>query len=206
MHILQVIMQDVQGRSRLLPLLRSPLLGELLAWIYLHPETSYSVTELARQFKVSQSTVSREADRLAEASLVREERRGTLRLLRADLTNPLARPLTELLALTYGPAAVLAELLAPIAGVAEARIYGSWAARYSGEAGPPPRDVDVLVVGEADEDDLADAAQAAERRLGREVNIHQVPAAAWRSPGNDPFLLSVRTRPSYLLVESGDPS
>jgi hypothetical protein len=30
----------------------------------------------------------------------------------------------------------------------------------------PPRDVEVLVVGDADEDDLADAALAAERRRG----------------------------------------
>ena len=194
-------MQDVQARSQLLPLLRSPLLGELLAWIFLHPEESYSVTELARRFAVSQSTVSREADRLAETGLVRAERRGNLRLLRADLTNPLARPLTELLALTYGPAAVLADLLPSLPGVDEAYVYGSWAARYGGEAGPPPRDVDVLVVGDADEDDLADAARSAERRLGREVNIHRVSAAQWRSPGDDPFLASVRSRPLYTVVE-----
>src|SRR5690348_16312082 len=117
---MQATVQDVQARSRLLPLLRSPLLGELLAWLYLHPDVSCSVTELARQFKVSQSTVSREADHLAKAGLVREERRGNLRLLQADLTNPLARPLTELLALTYGPAAVLADLLPPVDGVNEA--------------------------------------------------------------------------------------
>jgi predicted nucleotidyltransferase len=129
-----------------------------------------------------------------------------MRLLRADLTNPLARPLTELLALTYGPAAVLADLLSSVAGVDEAYIYGSWAARHSGEAGPPPRDVDVLVVGDADEDDLADAAQAAERQLGREVNIHRVPAAAWESVDGDPFLTSVRSRPSYPLIEPGDRS
>jgi DNA-binding transcriptional ArsR family regulator len=199
-------MHDVQARSRLLPLLRSPLLGELLAWLFLHPEVSYSVTELARRFNVSQSTVSREADRLAEASLVREERRGNLRLLQADLDSPLARPLTELLALTYGPAAVLVDLLSAIDGVEEAHIYGSWAARYAGEAGPPPRDVDVLVVGDADDDDLADAAQAAERRLGREVNVHRVSLATWRSATDDPFLASVRSRPSYTIVESGDRS
>jgi len=197
-------MQNVQARSRLLPLLRSPLLGELLAWIYLHPEESYSVTALAERFRVSQSTVSREADRLTEAGLVREERRGNLRLLRAELANPLARPLTELLALTYGPAAVLTDLLPSLSGVDEAYIYGSWAARYGGEAGPPPRDVDVLVVGDADDDDLADAARAAERRLGREVNIHRVPAAAWKSPGDDPFLASVRSRPLFTVVEAGD--
>ena len=197
-------MQNVQGRSRLLPLLRSPLLGEVLAWIYLHPETSYSVAELARRFRVSQSTISREADRLAEAGLLRQTRRGNLRLLQADPTNPLARPLTELLTLTYGPAAVLADLLPAVDGVDEAYIYGSWAARYAGDAGPPPNDVDVLVVGGADEDDLADAARAAEERLGREVNIHRVPEAQWRSDGGDPFLTSVRSRPLYPIVEPGD--
>ena len=203
---MQAIVQSVQARSQLLPLLRSPLLGELLAWIYLHPEASYSLTELAARFTVSQSTVSREADRLAETGLVREERRGNLRLLRADPTHPLARPLTELLALTYGPAPVLADLLPPLDGVDEAYIYGSWAARYAGEAGPPPRDVDVLVVGDADEDDLADAARAAEGRLGREVNIHRVPAAAWLSHTDDPFLASVRSRPLYPIVGPGDRS
>lgn len=197
-------MQDVQARSRLLPLLRSPLLGELLAWIYLHPDTAYSVTDLAYRLGVSQSTVSREADRLLEAGLVSEQRRGNMRLLRADLTSPLARPLTELLELTYGPAAVLADLLPAVTGVDEAYIYGSWAARHAGEPGPPPRDIDVLVVGEADEDELADAAAAAERWLGREVNIHRVSAATWRTPGGDPFLTSVRSRPLFPVVEPGE--
>jgi DNA-binding transcriptional ArsR family regulator len=194
----------MQARSRLLPLLRSPLLGELLAWIYLHPEVNYSITELARRFRASQSTISREADRLTEAGLVREQRRGNLRLLQADLENPLARPLTELLALTYGPVAVLTDLLPSLPGVDEAYIYGSWAARYAGQAGPPPNDVDVLVVGDADEDDLDQLARAAERRLGREVNIHRVAATNWREPGSDPFLTSVRSRPTYAIVEPGE--
>jgi DNA-binding transcriptional ArsR family regulator len=172
----------------------------LLAWIYLHPETTYSVTELANQFKVSQSTISREADQLVQSGLVVEERRGNLRLLRADLSHLLVRPLTELLALTYGPVAVLADLVASVEGVDEAYIYGSWAARYAGEAGPPPRDVDVLVVGDADDDHLADAARTAEGRLGREVNIHRVSATAWRSSSNDPFLVSVRSRPLCPIV------
>lgn len=206
MHSLQDMLQDVQVRSRLLPLLRSPLIGELLAWLFLHPETSSSVVELARRFSVSQSTISREVSHLAAAGLVREERRGRLRLIGADLNNSLARPLTELLALTYGPAAVLADLVPGIDGVDEAYIYGSWAARYAGAAGPPPRDVDVLVVGDADDDDLADAARSAERLLGREVNVHRVSAAVWQSPQDNPFLASVRSRPLYPIVEPGDRS
>ena len=163
LHMLQGIMQVVQVRSQLLPLLRTPLLGELLAWVYSHPDELWSVTDLARRFNASLSTVSREADRLVESDFITERRRGNLRLLQADVQSPLARPLTDLLALTYGPKAVLGDVLATIRGVEEAYIYGSWAARYSGEAGPVPRDIDVLVVGDADDDAIFDAARVAER-------------------------------------------
>ena len=192
-------MQDMHARSQLLPLLRSPLLGDLLAWLYLHPDASFSATDLARRFGVSQSTISREADRLAVAGLIGETRRGNLRLLQANLDTPLAQPLTELLVRTYGPAAVLGDLLSPVEGVDEAYVYGSWAARYAGEPGPPPRDVDVVVVGDADQDDLFDVARAAEQTLGREVNIHRISAKSWHAPGRDPFLTSVRARPLFTI-------
>lgn len=177
-----------------------------MAWVFLHPETSYSVTDLARRLAASQSTVSREADRLVEAGLVSELRRGNMRLLRADMTNPLTRPLTEVLALTYGPVAVLADLLPSVHGVDEAYIYGSWAARHAGEAGPPPGNIDVLVIGDADEDDLSDVALVAERQLGREVNIHRVPASEWQAANDDPFLTSVRSRPLFPIVKAGERS
>jgi hypothetical protein len=48
----------------LLPLLRSQFLGEALAWLYLHPDQEFSTIDLARQFGVSASTSSREADRV----------------------------------------------------------------------------------------------------------------------------------------------
>jgi DNA-binding transcriptional ArsR family regulator len=192
-------MQDVQLRSQLLPLLRSPFQAELLAWLYLHPDHEYSATELAGRFGVSQSTASREADRLAGTGLIRERRIGNLRLLRANLDTKLARPLTDLLAVTYGPSAILGELLAPVSGVDAGYIYGSWAARYLGEPGDIPNDVDVLVIGDADEDDLYDVARVAERRLGHEINIRRVPSTAWRDDQADPFLRSVRERPLVSL-------
>lgn len=37
-------------------------------------------------------------------------------------------------------------VLAEVPGVDEAFIFGSWAARYHGEPGPPPGDVDIAVV------------------------------------------------------------
>ena len=65
-----------------------------------------------------------------------------------------------------------------------------------GEPGPVPADVDVLVVGTDDPDDLDEIARAAQHRLGRPVDIRRIRPAAWASPDPaDPFLASVRERP-----------
>jgi DNA-binding transcriptional ArsR family regulator len=132
------IMRLMHASSQLLPLLRSPFQDELLAWLFLHPDDEYSATDLAGRFHVSQPTASREADRLAQAGLINERRTGNLRLLRAKIDTVVARPLTDLLAVTYGPLAIVGELLSRIPGVDEAHLYGSWAARHHGEPGPIP--------------------------------------------------------------------
>ena len=177
----------------LLPLLRSPLQGELLAWLFLHPGSEYSQTELATRFDAPLATVSREAGRLAGAGLVHDRRWGNMRLLRANTDTVVSRPLTDLLAVTYGPLPVLSSLLAPVPGVSEALIYGSWAARYSGQPGPVPNDVDVLVIGEADDDELEEAARSAEGMLGRPVHIRRVSQRRWAEAA-DSFLRTIRSR------------
>jgi DNA-binding transcriptional ArsR family regulator len=183
----------------LLPLLRSRVQGDLLALLYLRPDREYSLTEAAAQIGVSVKAVHQEASRLVDAGLLTDRRLGNVRLLRAATDTPLSRPLTDLLAVPYGPLPVLSDALAGVRGVDRAFIHGSWAARYQGEAGPVPNDVDVLVVGTADQDDLDAVAQQAQRRLGRPVNIRRVRPASWRRPDpGDPFLRSVRERP---LVE-----
>lgn len=187
----------------LLPLLRSQVQGDLLALLYLHPGREYSLTEVARRIGSSVKAVHVEATRLVGAGLIRDARRGNLRLLSAAVDTPLARPLTDLLAVTYGPVPVLTDLLSGVDGVEQAFIHGSWAARYTGEPGPVPVDVDVLVVGTADRDDLDEVAVTAERALEREVNIRRVASSAWATADSgDPFLTSVRGRPLVELVLS----
>jgi DNA-binding transcriptional ArsR family regulator len=183
----------------LLPLLRTQTQGVLLAWLYLHPEDRHSLTDLARRLGVSISTIHREADRLVEAGLLTDDHLGRSRLVRARTDTAVFRPLAELLSVTYGPIPVLTSLLAGFPGVQRAFVYGSWAARYRGHAGEPPNDVDVLVVGTPDRDDLYDVAAAASQQLGREVNIRQLTTAAWEDPEPDGFVATVRSRPIVEL-------
>ncbi|MGW5747957.1 ArsR family transcriptional regulator [Amycolatopsis sp. NPDC003861] len=190
----------MKASPSLLPLLRSRMQGELLALVLLHPEREYSITELARAFGVSATTVLREVERLVGGGILEDRRVGRSRLVKARTDTPLYRPLSDVIAVTFGPLPLLAEALSGLAGVREAYIYGSWAARYSGEAGPPPGDVDVLVVGSPDPDALFDLAEGVSRRLDREVNVHRISPESWAAESStDPFLTSVRERPLVPL-------
>lgn len=106
--------------------------------------------------------------------------------------------------MTFGPAAVLPPFLQRIAGIDEAYVYDSWAARYANQSGPPPRDIDVLVVGSADDDELYDAAREAERVLGREVNINRISPTSWTADPGDPFVASLRSKPLHPLIQKRD--
>lgn len=183
----------------LLPILRSRMQGELLALVMLHPEREYSITELADDIGVTPTTVLREVDRLTGGGILTDRRVGRSRLVKARTDTPLYRPLSDLIAVSFGPMPLLTDALVGFEGVHRAYVYGSWAARYNGEPGPPPADVDVLIVGDPDADALFDLAEEASRRLGREVNVHRVSVEAWEARTDDPFLTSVRERPLVQL-------
>lgn len=183
---------------QLLPILRSQVQGDLLAELYLHPEEEHSITDLAVIIGASVKSVQQEVDRLVRAGYLEDRRLGTSRLVRAVQGGVLTRPLTDLLAVTYGPLSVLTRALKDVEDVEQALIYGSWAARYLGEPGPPPADVDVLVIGYADPDELHERAEQAERVLRREVNIRRIRPKIW-DRGEDPFVASVQGRPMVDL-------
>ncbi|MEJ7744992.1 MAG: hypothetical protein WKF73_22140 [Nocardioidaceae bacterium] len=78
---------------------------------------------------------------------------------------------------------IIAEEFA-IPGVEQVLIVGSWAARYAGEAGPPPHDIDVLVIGKVDRADLYEAADRAQVRLGTEVSPVVRTSKQWDDPAD----------------------
>ena len=160
------------------------------------------MTTLARHCNAAVPTVQHEVARLVDGGLLLDRREGNVRLVRANTTTAMARPLTELLMLSYGPRPVLSEALADVPGMESAFIYGSWARRYEGENGPIPDDIDVLVVGTTDLDLLHDIARDVTLILSRDVNIRRVSASAWKS-ANDPFLKTLKAGALVQVHGSG---
>ncbi len=131
-------------------------------------------------------------------------RLGSTRLVSAA-DSPLTGPLTELLVRSFGPRQVVAEELAPVQRIEAAYLFGSWAARYEGEPGRAPADIDVLVIGDPDRDELDEAAQRAGGRLAREVSV-TVRSPIWWREGEDGFHAEVTRRPLVpVLPDAGMP-
>ncbi|MGC1194290.1 MAG: MarR family transcriptional regulator [Candidatus Dormiibacterota bacterium] len=189
----------------LLPLFRSIHQGELLALVLLDPDAEHSLSDLARRLGVHHTTVNREVDRLELAGLFRSRRVGNLRLVRGDPASPVLAEVRALALKTLGPAYVLAQELDQVQGAEAAWIYGSWAERASGQPGPPPQDLDVLVVGTPDRNAVDRAARAAQVRLGIEVNAIVRSTEAWAA-SKDGFLTTLRAGPMLPIPLGRDGS
>lgn len=188
----------------LLPIFRSQSQGEILALLLLHPDQEFSLTDLSRRVNAPLTSIHREVERLAAATLVAERQLGRNRMVRANPAHPAWEPLTRLLEISFGPQHVVAEEFADIHGASQVVIFGSWAARHAGQTGAVPHDVDVLVVGEGvARADVYEAADRAQGRLGLPVNPTIRTPAQWMDP-NDPLSAQIRSSPRLTVLGEED--
>lgn len=188
----------------LLPLFRSEAQYRLIGELFTAPGREISVGELAERIGASHATVSREVSRLEEAGLLRSRGDARRRLVAAETETTVFHPLRDLMARVYGVPKIIRDEF----GGLDARIliFGSWAARWHGEPGHVPNDVDVLVIGDASPTDAWDAASRASTRIGMEVNVVVRTDEEWE---NDPtgFAADVRSRPLIdVRPQTGGPS
>jgi len=181
----------------LIPIFRSALQARLLLRVLTDDEPR-TITDLARVLDAPEPTVYREVRRLMDADLVTGTRVGRSVVVRPADDNPATVPLRQLLVVTYGPVPFLERALSGVEGIVEAYVYGSWAARWHGEVGPAPGDVDVLVVGTPDRDAVYDALDGIDSTLGREVNVTFVSPERWATT-DDTFLTDIHRRPMVPL-------
>ena len=181
----------------LLPVFRSRLQGELLALVLGTPLSEWTAEELSQRTGHPRHTVANELRRLEEAGVFTTRMIGRSKLVRANVENPYYEPLSQLALMSFGPPQIIREEFATINHVEQLFIFGSWAARYTGVRGPVPHDVDVLVIGTPDRDDVYEAARRAQERLGREVNPTIRKPHQWHG-AQDGFARQLRSSP---LVE-----
>jgi predicted nucleotidyltransferase len=140
---------------------RVSLLAKLLA----NPEQHYYLRELSRTLSIPYSMLYKEEKNLLALGIVEEEKKGKITLVTVNKHLPYLQELKSLILKTAGIGELLKEALS-LSGVQYALVYGSIA---SGEE-TPESDVDLLVIGETNEDKVLSAISPVEDKIGREIN------------------------------------
>jgi hypothetical protein len=188
--------------SVLAPVLRSETQARLLAAVLLQPDREASIADLARETGSDPGNLHSEVERLVQAGILADRRVGRTRLLRAG-DSALVGPLADLLLLGYGPKTAVEDALTDIPDVEQAFIGGSWAARYHGQAGAFPHDVDVIVVGKPNRDDVTEAVIEALRAVGHDGQVIFRSPTAWRE-AKDTFTRTAKDSPLVELTIGND--
>jgi predicted nucleotidyltransferase len=155
-------------KTRLALLLTSAARAKLLQLFALFNEEPLRFREIQRRIGVGSRSLQHELQRLEALGLIARQGRGREVRYRARTETPLWLPVWQTIASLSRPAEICRILLADLAGVSAAFIYGSIAR----DDARPDSDVDLFVVGGGvDEIELARRTSEAGALLGREINV-----------------------------------
>jgi len=185
--------------AKLSPLLKSDVQGLILAELFMNPDELFSITHLAEFAGTSLPTAMREVDRLLDGQLVVQKTVGRARFIQANKKHLLFDSVSQIVAFSYGPAAILPPLLIGLDGIAHAYLFGVWAARLSRQTEASPKEVDLLLIGNVSRIEASRAAAKAEVLLGRDVNVQFASALEWQREESE-FVRTIKHNPLVELT------
>ena len=178
--------------------LRSKLRQGLLGYYFTNPATSHYLRELAGLLDEDPANLSRELARLESQGLFVSEKRGLQKYFRLNRNYPLYEEVRRIVLKTVGAVGQLRNSLKNIPGIQRAYLYGSFAENRQDALS----DIDLLVIGNPEAEELEEAVRKIERQLCREVNYTLFSPEEFRArrAERDAFLRDVWRRKTISLL------
>lgn len=141
--------------------------GVVLALLYGQADKSFYLRQIARLVNASAGAVQRELEKLAEVDLIVRTSIGNRVFYQVNHRNPVFSEMRSLVGKTVGIFNILSSSLEPLAErVTVAFVYGS-IARQEEKA---ESDIDLMIIGDVELDDVLARLSEAETTLARTVN------------------------------------
>ncbi len=174
--------------SKLDTLFGSSTRVSLLSKLMMNSDRQFYIRELSRDLGIPYSMLYREVRNLISLGIAVENKKGKITLISANKNLPYFAEIKGLMLKTAGLGDLLRNALLGLRGIKYALIYGSFASGEETERS----DIDLLVIGEAGEEDLLKAISKVEGDVGREINY-----ILW---SDEEFLRRVKSR-HHLLAD-----
>jgi len=177
---------------------KSKLRREILQLYFSHPEKEYYLRELERLFKKPVAYIRRELLNLEKSGLFISKFKGKQRYFLLNKNYPLYNEIKKIVFKTIGSEGNLRELLKNIKNIKIAFIFGSFAK----EQEDTYSDIDLMIIGNPNEDKLISAISKLEDKLKREINYHiYTPQDIKKQISReDTFIKNVLVEPKIFLI------
>lgn len=142
--------------------------GEILKLFFKDPEKEYYFREIAKNLNKEPSHYQKYLDNLVEDKILLDERRGNMRFFRLNKEHHLYEEIKSIVSKTIGLENELKELVDKLDNVECAFIFGSIAKREENSNS----DIDLMLIGNIDQDALIAMISSLERKIAREINYH----------------------------------
>jgi predicted nucleotidyltransferase len=173
----------------------------VLSVLYSHVGKTFYLRQLARLTEIAVGPVQREMRQLVAAGLVTRKTVGTQTLYTANQKSPVFREIKNLINKTVGMHDALSDALDPLRErINLAFVYGSVARSRETEHS----DVDLMIIGKVDFDEVVESVAGAEKTLNREINptVYSIREFGKKVRGN--FLKTVLADKKLFIIGDED--
>lgn len=175
--------------------------GEILKLFLRDPEKEYYFREIASILKKEPSHYQKYLDTLVNDGILLDKRRGNMRFFRLNKEHQLYEEIKSIVSKTIGLESELKSLIDKLDKVECAFIFGSIAKGTENSNS----DVDLMLIGDVNQDSLTSALSLMEGKIAREINYHIYSSLEVhkKMKENNNFLSNIFSSP--IIVLKGNP-
>jgi predicted nucleotidyltransferase len=175
--------------------------GEILGLFFANPEKEYYLREIAKILNKEPSYYQRQLNDLVAQGVLRDERKGNMRFFKLNKNYHLFAELKSIISKTIGIEFKLKNMVSKLVGLEYAFLFGSIAKNEENR----DSDVDLLLIGEIDQDILINEISEVEEEIGREISYHIFSRAEVEKniKENNSFFVNIFSSP--LISLKGNP-
>lgn len=169
---------------------------------FAHPEKKYYLRELERILNLPVQNIRREFLVLEKNGIFTREKMGNQVYYSLNTESPIFSEIKSIVSKTIGAQGELEKALLSIKGMKTAFIFGSFASGKEDSLS----DIDLMIVGEIDENMLVRKISKLENKLDREINYHIFSQRefAKRVKGKDFFISGILSKPIIFLIGNNE--
>lgn len=169
----------------------------ILELFFKDPEKSYYFGEIGVLLNKKPGVFQKAIETLVKNNILFSEYRANSRFFRLNKNHPLYEELKSIYFKTLGAEGKLKEIFSNIKNIKTAFIFGSFAKKEEDSFS----DIDLMIIGNPNEDDFFDKISDLEKRINREINYHIFSDADWKKniKEKNSFVLSILNSPRIFI-------